>query len=153
MSRPFPPPHYSQRHESVHGISCEAPERSMRLCGNKQWTGTSCWLLNCQHSREDIVNVYNNNIVLAFGICCIWVQVWWQVSLICHICHDSEIFLTPEAYNRWQECGGLPAHIIGVLTAGASLSLSHSLSLTHTHTHTHTHFPSFTVCIFTLFNL
>lgn len=57
MLEPFPPPRYSQRHETVRVVSCEALERSMRLRGYKQHSRTSCWLLNCQHSLKDIVNV------------------------------------------------------------------------------------------------
>lgn len=60
MSEPFPPPHYSQRHETVHVISCEALEHNMRLCGNKRRARTSCWLLNCQHSHKDIVNGFDS---------------------------------------------------------------------------------------------
>lgn len=57
MSESFPPPRYSQQHETVHVGSCEALERSMRLHGNTQRSRTSCWLLNCQHPHKDIVNV------------------------------------------------------------------------------------------------
>lgn len=60
MSEPFLPPHNSQRHETVHVISREALEHSMRLCGYKQPARTSCWLLNCQHSHKDIVNGFGS---------------------------------------------------------------------------------------------